>query len=84
MMYSDVVMEKAEGIEPHEGKGIRVQLDAMMGEVKKAKNYTSDTDLTTDDLKDLCENFKQRVQAVLGKPFPDQSMDQLWRHRRRV
>ena len=33
MMYSDVVMEKAEGLEPAEGKGIRKQLDDMLGEV---------------------------------------------------
>ena len=30
MMYSDVVMEKAEGIEPADGQGIRQQLDRMM------------------------------------------------------
>ncbi|MBQ1636854.1 MAG: pyruvate, phosphate dikinase, partial [Bacteroidales bacterium] len=30
MMYSDVVMEKAEGIEPEDGKAIRQQLDKMM------------------------------------------------------
>ena len=33
MMYSDVVMEKAEGIEPADGQGIRQQLDRMMEEV---------------------------------------------------
>ena len=49
MMYSDVVMEKAEGIEPEEGNGIRVQLDRMLGKVKKDKGYASDTDLTADD-----------------------------------
>jgi pyruvate,orthophosphate dikinase len=37
MMYSDVVMEKAAGIEPAEGRGIRKQLDDMLGEVKKQK-----------------------------------------------
>ena len=61
MMYSDVVMEKAEGIEPADGEGIRVQLDNMLGDVKKAKGYKSDTDLTTEDLKELCEAFKVRV-----------------------
>ena len=37
MMYSDVVMEKAEGVEPEEGNGIRVQLDKMLHEVKVKK-----------------------------------------------
>ncbi|MBQ7575899.1 MAG: pyruvate, phosphate dikinase [Bacteroidales bacterium] len=78
MMYSDVVMEKAEGIEPADGEGIRVQLDNMLGEVKKAKGYKSDTDLTTEDLKELCEAFKVRVKKVLGKEFPDDAYAQLW------
>ena len=53
MMYSDVVMEKAEGIEPAEGQGIRQQLDRMLGEVKKAKNYKTDADIPAEDLKEL-------------------------------
>lgn len=78
MMYSDVVMEKAEGIEPKDGKGIRVQLDEMLGEVKKAKGYKSDTDLTEEDLIALCKAFKARVKKVLKKEFPDNPKEQLW------
>ncbi|OPZ73466.1 MAG: Pyruvate, phosphate dikinase [bacterium ADurb.Bin478] len=78
MMYSDVVMEKAAGIEPAEGKGIRVQLEHAMQAVKNAKGYTQDTDLTADDLKVLVETFKAKVLEVLGRPFPDDAMDQLW------
>ncbi|OJV18842.1 MAG: pyruvate, phosphate dikinase [Bacteroidetes bacterium 41-46] len=78
MMYSDVVMEKAEGIEPEEGKGIRVQLDKMLHEVKAKKGYKSDTDLTEEDLIQLCDAFKGRVVEVLGKPFPDNAYEQLW------
>ncbi|MDD3469487.1 MAG: pyruvate, phosphate dikinase [Thermoguttaceae bacterium] len=78
MMYSDVVMEKAEDIEPEEGKGIRVQLEKIMHELKEAKGYKSDTDMTTDDLKTLCERFKAKVLEVLGKAFPDDAMEQLY------
>ena len=78
MMYSDVVMEKAEGIEPEEGKGIRVQLDKMLHEVKNKKGYKSDTDLSAEDLMQICEDFKVRVREVLGKPFPDNAYEQLW------
>ncbi|MDD2491374.1 MAG: pyruvate, phosphate dikinase, partial [Bacteroidales bacterium] len=78
MMYSDVVMEKAEGVEPEEGKGIRVQLDKMLQEVKTKKGYKSDTDLTEEDLIQLCDAFKGRVVEVLGKPFPDNAYEQLW------
>ncbi len=78
MMYADVVMEKAAGIEPEEGQGIRQQLDAMLSEVKTAKGYASDADLTEEDLRSLVERFKERVLEVLGKPFPDDAGDQLW------
>jgi pyruvate, orthophosphate dikinase len=78
MMYSDVVMEKAEDIEPEEGKGIRVQLERLMHSLKEAKGCASDTDLTVEDLKLLCGQFKDKVREVLGKEFPDDPMEQLW------
>jgi pyruvate, orthophosphate dikinase len=77
-MYSDVVMEKAEGIEPQEGKGIRAQLEGIMEAVKKAKGYKNDTELTVEDLKNLCGEYTKRIKEVLGKPFPDDPMKQLW------
>jgi pyruvate,orthophosphate dikinase len=78
MMYSDVVMEKAEGIEPADGKGIRKQLDEMLDEYKHRKGCKSDTDLSSDDLELLAAEFKRRVKKVLGKDFPDDPMQQLW------
>jgi pyruvate,orthophosphate dikinase len=78
MMYSDVVMEKAAGIEPAEGKGIRVQLDQMLSGLKKQRGYASDADLTVEDLRDLVARFKVRVREVLGREFPDDAMEQLW------
>ncbi len=85
MMYSDVVMEKAAGIEP-KGKeglpageaGIRKQLEKVMADLKKSKKYASDTDLTVDDLKKLCASFKAKIKEVLGKEFPDEPTEQLW------
>lgn len=76
MMYADVVMEKAEGIELP-GDGIRKQLDNMLDQFKHSKGYKSDTDMTADDLKFLSEEFKKKVQEVLGKPFPDDAKEQL-------
>ena len=78
MMYSDVVMEKAEGIEPADGQGIRQQLDRMMEELKEARGYKSDTEISADELKDLCDKFKVKVKEVLGVEFPDTAQDQLW------
>ncbi|MFW6152556.1 MAG: pyruvate, phosphate dikinase [Verrucomicrobiota bacterium] len=77
-MYADVVMEKAEGIEPDEGEGIRAQLEEILHDLKKKKKYKNDTDLTVEDLKKICEDYKKRVKKVLKKPFPDDAMEQLW------
>ena len=77
MMYADVVMEKSEGIEPADGKGIRKQLDDMLDAYKAQKGCKSDTDLTADDLKQLAEAFKQKVREVLGVDFPDDARAQL-------
>ncbi len=77
-MYSDVVMEKAAGIEPAEGKGVRVQLEHEMEKMKHEKGYKFDTELTTDDLKELIVIYKNKVKEVLGKPFPEDAMEQLW------
>lgn len=77
MMYADVVMEKAEGLEPADGKGIRKQLDEMLDEFKHARGYKSDTDLTAEELKNLAEEFKKRIKQSLGKEFPDDAREQL-------
>ncbi len=77
MMYADVVMEKAEGIEPSDGKGIRKHLDETLENFKKQKGYKSDTEISADELKQLAEEFKAIVKKTLGKPFPDDAKEQL-------
>ncbi len=77
MMYADVVMEKAEGIEPADGKSIRKQLDEMLDAFKHQRGYQSDTELTADELRDLAEAFKKRIKETLGKEFPDDAREQL-------
>ncbi len=77
-MYSDVVMEKAAGIEPEEGMGVRQQLEKELEKMKHERGAKSDTDLTADDLKELIEIYKVKVQEVLGRPFPEDAMEQLW------
>jgi len=78
MMYSDVVMEKAAGIEPKNGKGIRKVLDEKLEHIKKSRGYKFDTDLTAAELKTLVADFKKTVKEILGKEFPDNAHDQLW------
>jgi len=77
-MYADVVMEKAAGIEPPEGKGVRRQLEKILDEVKKARGVKFDAELSAADLKEICSRYKQKIKDVLGKEFPDNAMDQLW------
>ena len=77
MMYADVVMEKAEGIEPADGKGIRKQLDDMLDEFKESKGYKSDTEITADELLQLANAFKAKIKEVLHTEFPDDAKAQL-------
>ena len=72
-MYGDVVMGiKAAG----EFKGN--PFDAIIEEVKKQKGYHQDTDLTTEDLKLLVDEFKDLIRTRLGRRFPEDPREQLW------
>ena len=77
-MYSDVVMEKASGIEPDEGMGIRNQLEHELEKMKEQEGVTEDTDLSATNLKDLVDIYKGKVMEVLKKPFPEDPWEQLW------
>ncbi len=66
-MYSDVVM----GAESE-------HFEKIIDEVKAEKGVTLDTDLSVDDLKNLCDLFKAKVHEDLGVDFPDNVEDQLW------
>ncbi|MBT6980689.1 MAG: pyruvate, phosphate dikinase [Candidatus Marinimicrobia bacterium] len=78
MMYADVVMEKAAGIEPPDGKGIRQQLENILDNYKKEKGLVADTDLTADDWITVSDSFKSEIRATLDSDFPDDPMAQLW------
>ena len=78
MMYADVVMEKAKGLEPKNGVGIRHRLESLIEKHKSNNQYTNDTDLKGEDWKLLSEKFKEEIKSTLGSDFPDDPMDQLW------
>ncbi len=78
MMYSDVVMEKAAGIETQDGHGIRHKLESALEGVKKKNGYKNDTDLSVVDLMKLCDEFKKIIKSTLKKDFPDDPQEQLW------
>jgi pyruvate,orthophosphate dikinase len=78
MMYADVVMEKAGGVEVKNGKGIRKILDEKLEHIKHTNSYASDTDLTVDELKSLVKDYKKIIKKVLGSEFPEDPWQQLW------
>lgn len=77
MMYADVVMEKAEQVVPEDGMGIRLNLEMMMNNLKNDKGYDNDTDISTRDMKTLCDRFKKKIRQYLKKDFPDDPHAQL-------
>ena len=78
MMYADVVMEKAGGLTPKGGKGIRKVLDEKLEKIKAKRGYKFDTDLTVEELKAMVKDFKATIIKVLGTPFPEDPYVQLW------
>jgi pyruvate,orthophosphate dikinase len=72
-MYGDVVM----GVQA-KGKHDSDPFEMIIEHKKKEKNVTLDTDLTSDDLKDLVKLFKKAIKQNTGKDFPDDPEDQLW------
>ena len=77
MMYADVVMEKAAGLEPESGVGIRHKLESLIEDHKSKNGYVNDTDLSGEDWKELSETFKDEIRSTLGADFPDDPMEQL-------
>jgi len=77
-MYADVVMEKAEGIEPKDGESIRVTLEHVFDALKEKRGVTEDADLSAEDLKAISVEFKKIVKIKMGKAFPDNADKQLW------
>jgi pyruvate,orthophosphate dikinase len=66
-MYSDVVL----GVD-HAG------FETILDEARDAKGVELDTELDADDLRSIAEQFKARVHADLGRPFPEDVQEQLW------
>ena len=72
-MYGDVVLDmKPASKEDHDP--FEVIIDAQ----KEKRGVKNDTDLTTEDLKELVVEFKKAIKAQTGKEFPTSAWDQLW------
>ena len=72
-MYGDVVL----GMKPA-SKEDEDPFEVLIDAQKKKRGVKNDTDLTTDDLKELVAAFKAAVKAQTGDDFPTDPWDQLW------
>ncbi len=72
-MYGDVVLN----MKP-QSKEDEDPFEEIIDEVKNAKGIKNDTELTTDDLKELVVRFKAAVKKVTGQDFPTDPWEQLW------
>ena len=72
-MYGDVVL----GMKPVSKEG-HDPFEVIIDEQKEKKGVKMDTDLTTDDLKELVVKFKAAVKEQTGQDFPANPWDQLW------
>ncbi len=72
-MYGDVVL----GMKPVK-KEDEDPFEVIIHHMKEQRGVTLDTELTTDDLKELVSLFKAAVKENTGLDFPDDPWQQLW------
>lgn len=65
-MFSDVAMEVP-----------KYKFENVLDRVKEAKGYTVDTELTTDDLKEIVKEFKAIYKKEIKNDFPQDPKEQL-------
>ncbi|MBN1698044.1 MAG: pyruvate, phosphate dikinase [Spirochaetales bacterium] len=66
-MYGDVVMQV-----PHHA------FEQILDTIKKKKKVKNDTDLNTNDLKNVVKQYKEIYKKYTKKSFPEKPLDQLW------
>ncbi len=66
-MYGDVVL----GVDHY-------YFEDLLAEHKELKGYSLDTELAADDWQQIVDAYKNKVQEVLGFPFPQGVNDQMW------
>lgn len=72
-MFGDVVL----GMKP-KSKEDHDPFEEIIDHMKEEKGVRLDTELTTEDLKELVRRFKAAVKEVTGKDFPADPWEQLW------
>ena len=77
MMYADVVMEKALGLN-RSSRPIREVMEEELASVKKSNGYKSDSSMRAKDWKALSNKYLKIVKKEFGIPFPDDHHEQLF------
>ncbi len=72
-MYGDVVL----GMKP-QSKEDEDPFEVIIDEMKKERGVRLDTELSTDDLRELVVKFKAAVKERTGADFPTNPWEQLW------
>lgn len=72
-MYGDVVL----GLKP-QSKKEDDPFEVIIEEMKKKKGVKFDTELKTEDLKELVSLYKAEIKKKLGVDFPEDPYEQLW------
>ena len=72
-MYGDVVL----GLKPTTKTEID-PFEQIIEDVKAETGVTLDSELTTNDLKELVKRFKEAIKSRTGKDFPTDPYEQLW------
>jgi pyruvate,orthophosphate dikinase len=66
-MYADVVLGVDHGV-----------FEDLLENFKNLNGLASDTELKADDWKSLIEEYKEAIETELGRPFPEDTSEQLW------
>lgn len=66
-MYADVVLGVDHGV-----------FEDTLENFKNLSGYSLDTELSADDWRDIIDQYKNAVQSQLGRPFPQDTSEQLW------
>lgn len=72
-MYGDVVM----GLKPV-SKEDHDPFEVIIDKIKSERGVKQDTDLDTNDLKEMVQRFKSLIRARVGRDFPTDPWEQLW------
>jgi pyruvate,orthophosphate dikinase len=72
-MYGDVVLDLKPATKEEEDP-----FEVILENKKDAKGVELDTELTTEDLKEVVAEFKNAIKEKTGHDFPEDPMEQLW------